>query len=253
MEGFETLRELTRSPVRLDVLRHLLDYGPANATELTDHVDASRRTVSRALDVLENEGLATSNSRTYSATTYAELTASDVFELIEQIESRRDRAAFLNAFPRDAVDVDFETVSGTATRRLSVQPHGPVSNVIDTLTDATSIRVLAPIASPLYVRPFAERVRDGADIEAVVDATAYEEFCGKLHAGIRLAATLADISLAVHDDVGFGLIICDEQVVFGAYEDGILQATFSTAEPAVVNAAKETYQKNRGTATPVIE
>ncbi|TYT61853.1 helix-turn-helix domain-containing protein [Natrialba swarupiae] len=58
MNGFDTLSVITRSPVRPRILRYLLERGPAETPELTEHVDASRRTVSRTLSALEEEGLA---------------------------------------------------------------------------------------------------------------------------------------------------------------------------------------------------
>ncbi|THE64996.1 ArsR family transcriptional regulator [Salinadaptatus halalkaliphilus] len=252
MDGFETLSMLTRSPVRLRVLRHLLEDGPANTAELTDCLATSRRTVSRTLSALEEAGLATSEGRTYRATTYAELLAPELFTVLEAVPDYRSFATFLDAFPTDAIGVDLETVDGTATVRRECQPHAPVSHVIDALEDATHIRLLAPVASPLYVRPLVARVRDGATVEAVVNEPAYDEFCAKLRGGVTLAGTLADVSLAVRDEVPFGLLQCADRVVLGAYDGGVLQATLETEADAVQQAARETFRAYRDEADPIV-
>ncbi|EMA38954.1 helix-turn-helix transcriptional regulator [Halobiforma nitratireducens] len=254
--GLETLATLTRSPVRLCVLESLLERGPATASDLEPHVDASRRTVSRSLSALDEQQLAISEGRTYRATTYAELVADDVFSLLERLERGHEFATFLEAFPTEEIGLtasEIASADGTTTCRRSADPHAPVSHVIDVLEGTRRVRVLAPIASPLYVRPLVACVRDGATVEAVVDADAYDSFCSKLRGGVRVAATLGDISLAVHDDVSFGLLECDERVVLGAYEDGILQATFETDDERIRDAGQDVYDRYRTAANHVVD
>lgn len=252
MDGFETLAMLTRSPVRLRVLRQLLEHGPATASELTNDLEASRRTVSRTLAALEEEELAVSEGRTYRGTTYAELLAADLFEVLETVPTHRAFATFLDAFPAEAIDVDLKTVNGETTLRRASQPHAPVSHVIDTLSETTHIRLLAPVASPLYIRPLVARVRDGATVDAVVTRGAYDEFCGQLRGGVRLAGSLADVSLAVRETIPFGLLRCEDRVVLGAYDDGVLQATFETDDDIVQRAARATFQEYRNEADHVV-
>ncbi|SDQ96451.1 helix-turn-helix transcriptional regulator [Natronobacterium texcoconense] len=255
-DGFETLATLTRSPVRLRVLEYLLERGPATASDVAPHVDASRRTVSRALSALAEQRLASSEGRTYRATTYAELVADDVFSLLERLEQGREFAAFLESFPTGETDLtaaDLADANGTTTCRRSADPHAPVSHVIDALDGAGQVRVLAPVASPLYVRPLVACVRDGATVEAVVDGDAYDSFCSKLRGGVRVAATLGDVSLAVHDEVPFGLLECDERVVLGAYDDGVLQATFETDDERVQDTTQDIYDRYRTAANHVVD
>ncbi|AFZ74378.1 helix-turn-helix transcriptional regulator [Natronobacterium gregoryi] len=254
--GFETLATLTRSPVRLRVLEHLLERGAGTASDIAPHVDASRRTVSRSLSALDEQRLATSKGQTYRVTTYAELVADDIFSLLERLERGHEFATFLEVFPTEEFGFtasDIATVDGTTTCRRSADPHAPVSHVIDALDDTRRVRVLAPIASPLYVRPLVARVRDGATVDAVVDADAYNSFCSKLRGGVRVAATLADVSLAVHDDVSFGLLECDKRVVLGAYDDGVLQATFETDDEGVRDASRDVYDRYRTAANRVVD
>ncbi|MEY7848272.1 helix-turn-helix transcriptional regulator [Natrarchaeobius sp. A-rgal3] len=253
MNGFDTLSVITRSPVRPRVLRCLLERGPAETAELVEHVDASRRTVSRTLTALEEEGLVAVDGRTYRATTYGELFADELFAVLDGAHAHREFAAFLDAFPTDAVDVSFESIDGTTTLRRESHPHAPVSRIIETLSGSDRVRVLAPVASPLYVRPLVARIGAGATVEAVVDERAYDEFCTRLRTGVRLASKLTDVTLTVHEDVPFGLLECDAQTVFGAYEDGVLQATFETSAETARDAGRETFRRYRRNATVVAD
>lgn len=253
--GIETLEALTGSAVRLRVLGLLLERGSVTASDIEPNVDVSRRTVTRALSALEEQQFAASNGRTYHPTTYAELVADDIFELLARLERGREVASFLEVFPSEAVDFPachLVDADGTVVHRQSAAPHAPVSHVTDALDGAQHVRILAPIASPVYVRPVVARVRDGAAVEAVIDADAYDSFCTKLHSSVRLASTLADVSLSVHDDIPFGLLKCDERVVLGAYEDGVLQATFETDDQRVRNTAQKVYDQYRAASDRVV-
>lgn len=252
MDGVETLDVLTRSPVRIQVLKRLVDEGSTTASDLSQHMAASRRTISRTLKLLEERGIAESEASTYRPTKYGALLAPELADLLGSIEPLRERAAFLEAFPVDAFDVDFAQIEGTAVTRREARPHGPVSTVIDALAAATTIQVIAPIASPLYVRPFANRVCEGATIDAVVSRAAYDEFCAQLHTGIRIAATLTDVSLSVAHDIDYGFICCDDRLILGAYDGGELRATFETSDSVALEAASKTFQRIQREAEPVI-
>lgn len=247
-DPLEEVEFVVRSPHRVAILEATGER-PMTVRELGDRIDASRRTVKRAVAALCERGWLTETEEGYARTRLGTALAADLRSLLETAA----RLAELRPFFRhlDAPDFEFgpEILRDADVITATPQtPYAPVERIRDSFTKGETIRTLAPVTSPLYTEPFCERVtdddvvartvlpRDVLDAARSREADTFEEI---------LATGRVEV-YAYDGDVPFGLLLLEDRALVGAHdEQGGLRAVLETTAPEVTAWAEETFERYR--------
>lgn len=250
----ETLAALSRSPARLQVLERVLDDA-TTATELADELPVSRRTVTRALATLQEEGLVDAQGRTYDATPTAAVVGPHVLSVVDRLDRADDLGAFLSRVPDDALDIDPAVLDGRVTRSDPVQPHAPDERAVELVEEGDDLRILAPLVSSMYLETLRDRVLDGgASVEVIVTGAVRDRLCSSLLAAVRPVVAGHDVSLHAHDgDARMAILLREDLAAIGVTgEDNTTRILLESEAPAVLEWASDRYEAYREEAEPVL-
>lgn len=257
--GRDAVSDLVRTLCNRHEFLVALRVAPREKRTLVETLGVSRSTVDRALRELEAEGLVERTERGYRLTAAGRLAASLTDAILSATSDLHAVAEPLRAASPDA-PLDLRLVSGAtaaeATERVRSRPLSPV---MDLLTDASRVYVLAPVISrPGSFDRVCEAVLDAdTDVEMVFEASLAEELLPPNRD--RVAAMVrTGFTPLVTTGVPFGLVLGEtadgwETHVVTYGDDGDLRGVVSNDTPAAAAWAWETYQRYRVDAVDVTE
>jgi len=144
----DRVRFLTRADSRVRVLEHLLGSGALTQRDLRSRVDASRTTVSRALQSLESEGWVEPTADGYRLTRAGQIITEEVTELLDTVAAVDDLAEFLRWFPAEVDAPDFHAASDVAvTYSTDADPYAPARKPAPKNTSATTASGGSPVTA----------------------------------------------------------------------------------------------------------
>ncbi len=153
------INSITRSHHRTHVLRWLLDEGPLTIDEIRSRADASRTTVNRNLEALEERAWISRTNREYSLTPSGEIVAEKLFELINFVQITTRLRPIAEWLPAAALDIDIEALDdATVVTSRPTDPYAPVSRHIDAMATADEFRCVLPAVGLPAMRTAYERV-----------------------------------------------------------------------------------------------
>jgi predicted transcriptional regulator len=247
------LRFLVRAESRVRVVQHL-ESGPATQRELRAQIDASRTTVSRALQSLVERGWAERSDGAYQLTRVGRAVAGEFTGVLERLETAEELSEFLQWFPDGVETPDLLAADGVeVTYSTADAPYAPARRQTKSLHAADRLRVLLPATDLDSTRTVTEQVTAGdLDIETVVSpgvesTLESEEFAPLMREMTRTersAVFVAREPLPLY----LGLTNDDGVQVGLADDDGIPRALLETTDRSVREWGERVYQTYRNPA-----
>ncbi len=247
---------LVGSPHRVRILLALYERDGCTRDELRELVDASRTTVHRNVDALEDHGWITTSAVEYAITPAGALVTEELRDLVETVGLAAELRDVLRWLPREELGFDLRALSDARiTVGTPTDPYAPIRRLADRLTTASAVRGLFPAASPATVDAVHSRATDGVDWSIVLGAAVREA----LESNPAYASRFEDLQAAeeldlyaVTGSVPFYLGLVDGEVQLGIVNgDAVMKALVESEAPAVEAWADEVFADYRARATPV--
>ncbi|RJT02675.1 winged helix-turn-helix domain-containing protein [Halococcus sp. IIIV-5B] len=242
----ERLIDLVRRAPVLDALR---STGGMDRRELERHLGVSKSTVHRFTRALRDEDLVERSAGEFVLTPLGEVSAETLAEFETTIETAWAVAPVLEAAA--AHDVQFDVAAfanATVTTAEPGNPYRPVSRFMSLVNETETLRGLDPASiNPLHLDEIYERIVDGMRTDAVFPPEVVEELLRTNPERAEHAFASGNLALRVHDDLPFGLTLCDDRVGVGVYGDetGLLRTYVDTDAPAAREWAEAVYTSYR--------
>lgn len=253
------LEFLLRSENRTGALLALREGQPLDRYELETRLDASRRTVRRAVEALTERGYITEGEAGYALTAYGAAMVDAYRDLLDRGRLAEQYRPFLERLDTRRVDLDPALLEGSElTVASEVSPFTLLNRLLELRAEASRVREVAPGIEKNSVEQLGERVRDGEDFEMEVVLSpaaveAVEEDAG--FAGDHIAAReSAAVDFYVTDGpVRVFLGVLDDTVALAAGTDGQPEALVESEDPALRAWAEARIDEVRDGATPLSE
>lgn len=250
----DRLIELLRQDPVLEALRA---EGAMDRQDLESHLDVSRSTVHRFTRSLRDSGLIKRVNNEFVLTPFGETSAEAIAAFGSTIETARELAPILESAVAHDIRVDLEAFEeATVTTAAPGDPYRPVKRFMSLLEATDTLRGLDPASiNPMHVDELAERIVEGMETEAVYPTAVAEGFLTSYPERSQAALESGNLTLLVHDDLPFGLTLCDDRVGVGVYDDdtGLLRTYADTDAPAAREWAEAVYADYRAEATPATD
>lgn len=250
----ERLIELVRRGPVLDVLCR---EGVVDRRELEDHLGVSRSTVHRFTRSLRDSGLIDRTADGFVLTPLGEVCAREVAEFESTIETAWELAPVLEAASASDIEIDPEAFADvTVTTAEPGNPYRPVNRFMTLVEGTETLRGLDPASiNPLHLEDLYGRIVGGMETEVVFPPTVVWELLSSNPDRARAAFGSGNLSIRVHDELPFGLTLCDDRIGVGVYDDevGLLRTYADTDAPAAYEWAEDVYAEYRAESTPLTE
>ncbi len=252
MNSGDTLSFLSASAARSEVLLALDAEGEMGRDRLYDRLDASRRTVKRALSALDERGYLVGEKGTYRPTALGRTVADAHRAYVERTERAERLAPLLSRVDADDFDLDpahlanAEVVVGD-----DAAPLAALDRFVELRGAATSVGLLAPTVQAKSIRQSAERTRNGdVAFEAVLPGDVLDAAREEYTEAHDAAMDADSFSAFRYDgDVPFMLATLDDTVALGVTENGVPHAIVVSENEAVREWAEATFRRFREAAT----
>lgn len=246
---------LVGSAHRVRILGALYDRDACSRDELRELVDASRTTVQRNVQALEERGWITNSSVEYDITPVGALVTEELLGLVETMQLATDLRKALRWLPREELGFDLRELRDAAVTVASpTSPYAPVDQLVTALETATRFRGLFATASLATVEVLQSRA-GVADTHWCVILTADGREALSSDYAERFASLRAADALDLHaypGDVPFYLGLLDDEVQLGFTDgDGVLKALVQSTSPTVREWADDTFEAYYDESAPV--
>ncbi|EMA43618.1 helix-turn-helix transcriptional regulator [Halococcus saccharolyticus] len=247
----ERLIELIR---RAPVLEALREEGMMDRRELEQHLDVSKSTVHRFTRFLLENGLIERAGGEFVLTPLGEVSAEEIAAFDTSIQTAWQLAPVLEVANAHGVDIDLKAFAdATVTIAAPGNPYRPVNRFMSLVSETDSLRGLDPASiNPLHMDDIYQRIVDGMETEAVFPPAVIENILTSNPERAKTAFESGNLTLRVHDDLPFGLTLCDNRIGVGIYDEdtGLLRTYADTDAPAAHEWAEAVYTTYRDEATP---
>ena len=247
----EQVLYLARANSRVQVVEQLVESGTATQQELRTHLDASRTTVSRALQSLSERNWVERRDTGYRLTTLGRVVANEFTGMLNRIGAAEDIAEFLKWFPADVDAPDFLAASDIeVTTPTDADPYAPARKQTEILQTADRLRVLLPAIDRDSTETITEQVTGrGLAVETVlspsVESTAESaDFAPLMREKIETGRSLV---LVAQESPPFYLGLADDgRVQVGLADDeGVPRALLETDDDRIRAWADGVYEDYR--------
>lgn len=252
----EQISFLARSESRVRILTHLLDAGSATTREFRTHLEASRSTIARSLNSLEERDWIESESGEYRLTGVGKLVAEDFLDLSETIRTTGELSAFLRWFPLSEFELELDQLrDAEITVYSDGDPYAPGRAQNEFVRSTDRFRAFLPAIDLEGTKLAHERIVNGEfDAELVVSEEVEEAvtagefarlFREKLETG-RFTVLVAE------DPLPFYLGLADDgRVQLGVEDDdGFPRALLESSSESILGWAERLYEDYRAEARP---
>jgi len=249
----DQVRFLARAHSRVDVLKHLAEEA-ATQRELRSELDASRTTVSRALQSLADEDWVASENGEYRLTPVGDVVADEFTGLLEAMRTVDELAEFLRWFPADVDAPDVQHACDVeVTTPTDADPYAPARTQTEVLYTADRLRVLLPAIELESTETLADQVTDrGLEAESVVTQSVEATMESERFADLmrRAVETGRSPIYVTPDDLPFYLGLADDDVtqIGLADDDGLPRALLETTDEHVREWGEAVYEDYRESA-----
>lgn len=252
----EDIEFIARSTNRVQLLETLRDRGAATRVELRASLSASRTTVTRNLDALEERDWVRHEDGAYALAPGVDAIVDGFLDLEETLSVVDHLQPFLRWTTRDAFDVDLEHL-GDAEITVA-EPGNPLAMVnahVARVREAERMTLALPVAGLHSYEILHEKVLDG---DVTVDSVVTDGVAASMTTDSEFAPLTADLLAAdgfeMHrtaTDIPFFVGILDDVVQVGVDEAGEPRALLETENDAVRDWAREKLATLKRSAEPV--
>jgi predicted transcriptional regulator len=254
--ALEEIEFLALSANRVDVLSRLAE-GRHTRNELAEETGASQATLGRILRDFEERSWIRRDERAYVATATGRLVALGFTDLQAILETEMRLREVIDYLPTHAMDVDLRRLAdATITLPSQMRPNAPLSRLLELLEDGEEVRTFSHAFNEQTLTIVEERTDAGDQrFGGVFSRSAIDALAGESSLRNRLRTLLESdrAELRVRDEgVPIAAMIVDDTVyLLLRDENGVLQASIDTDDPAVRSWARDTYDHYRRTAQPL--
>lgn len=249
---------LARSANRVHLLNKLREHDQLDRDELKSSCKASRTTLQRNLDALEENGWVKSTNRTYTLTTKGETIIAQFLELVDAVRVVNQIEPFLEWIPKGEFDLDLRLlVDADLTLSTPNNPYAPVNEHVEALKTVTSFRGLLSVVGRGAVETAWRQVLNGeAEHELVIEEGVVKTLCEDPHYEdmVKEAMDTGRYQIYIYDgDIPYYLGILDETVQIGVEDDkglprGLLE--YNSDSIVVKEWAEQTYNSYKQKSKP---
>lgn len=255
----EELTFLLRSENRRDVLTALKQHRSLDRHEIVERADASRRTVSRVLKTLDEEGYIRNSNSSYRLTAYG----GSMIDLYQQWKERTTLTEryqpFLATVDEDAFDCPLRYLRGASlTVATDFTPHAPVNRLVELRQRATRIRSVTPFVEKRCLTHLTEWLQRGRefDAEVVVSKEVVENALEQSRYESMLETIRGADATSIFVHPGPLQMVCsvvDRVTVLGAYVDRNLHTLVESDGSELREWTTDRIDAYRRDATPLEE
>lgn len=249
----EELVELARRASALAMLRE----GPLDRQELQERLAVSRPTVHRFTRAFEDRGLVERPEGRLALTPMGEIVAEAVTEFRRTVRTARRVEPLFEVVPEcDPAFVREAFADATVTTAEPGDPYGGVRQFMTIVEGSDTLRGIDPAAiNPLHLDDLHARIVDGMETDAVFLPEVVESLVESNPERAREAFESGNLTLRTHDDIPFGVTLCDDRIGVGIYDEdtGLLETCIDTPSPAAREWAEDVYAEYRDQSTPLAE
>ena len=234
-----------------------LSERPMDRRDLQDHLDVSRPTVHRLTRALIDCGLIKRVNGEFMLTAFGEAVAAAVTSFEQSVDTAQEIAPLLRVAKEHDLALEGSAFTdATVTNAESGNPYRPANRFMTLLEDTDQLRGLDPSSiNPLHLDQIYTRIVGGMETDVVFPPGVVEELFEANPDRATRALESGNLTVHSHDDLPFGVTICDDRIGIGIYdtETGILRTYIDTDDPSARKWAKRVYSNYRNEATNVTE
>jgi len=245
----DELVELARRASALAALRE----EPLDRRRLQERLEVSRPTIHRVTRSFEDRGLVERSEGQLALTPLGDLIAQSVIEFRQTVRTARRIEPLFGVVPDcDPAFVREAFADAVVTTAEPGDPYNGVRRFMSLLEDTDRLRGIDPAAiNPLHLDALHARIVDGMVTDAVLLPDVVASLLESNPKRAREAFATGNLTLRTHDDLPFGLTLCDDRIGVGIYDadTGLLQTYIDTGSPAAREWAEEVYAEYREAST----
>jgi len=250
----DPLSFLTSSSARSRVLLALDAEGKLVREELYGRIDASRRTVKRALSALDDRGYVADNGGTYRPTALGRAVANAHRAYVERTDRAERLAPFLSRVDPDEFDLDLEQLGNVeVVAGDEAAPLAAFDRFAELRAAADTVRMVSPVVQAESVAQVAAHAGTDTDtfsFEVVLAADAVD--AAREEYGEKFRETLGADEFATYryeGEVPFVVAVLDDVTAFAVSENGRPSVLVLSESDAAREWANETFERFRERAT----
>lgn len=243
----DAVRFLADSPDRLKLLEQV-DDGPGGPRDFAADLDQSRRSIQRNLAAFEERGWVEKRDGEYHLTTKGDVVAREHREYVTALDAVEANDQLYRHLPREIAPDPAWLGDAMVVLAEPDHPQAPVSHYVSVVesVDTDEIRMISPVLSRIFHDAHAQRVVEGVRTDLVLDADRVTAAREKNPGEFATVVAVPTFTLYRRPDpIDFGLTITDDRALLLAYDDGQIRACLDATDPAVVNWARDQFDRVR--------
>lgn len=242
--GYDVLIEAVKRAPMLAALRE----ESLARHELETRLDISKSTAHRNTKSLAEQGLLKKSHGDFVLTQFGQAVADIVAAYEREMDITVRLAPVFEAISGIDPPCPIEAFAdATVTSTNSGDPFGPLARFVSLVAETDSLRMFDSYAiAPTYIDEIHGRVLDGMRTEVVERPDVAEDVMEHYPAKCVQLCASEHLSMRIHDDIPFGLVILDDRIGLGVRDEetGVPQAfvdTDSTMARAWAETIFDTY------------
>jgi predicted transcriptional regulator len=257
MGGNSDADDILRAAIERQPLFRELEDGGLTRAEVQTTLNVSRSTAHRIINRFESMGVIDHEDGRYRLTPLGNVVAAETERATRTVAVANRLTPLLETFEAadERVELDvFDDASVTAPE--PADPYLPLRRLLSLVEETSRIRELSPTTpEPAYQSVLLERVRDGLEAAVVYPASVVDHLRRQANTDLQAVVDDHGLDLRVGPLPGFRLILADEHVYLGGYNDASTQLTVvaDTDSPAAVEWAMRVFRTRWENATPYAE
>lgn len=248
---------LAASANRVAALLALRESGAGDLRSVAEEVDASRRTVKRTLDALEERGwvITEDENGEYRISSLGALVLESYLDVVDRLEAADRLAPFLEQISVAELGLSpMALADAEVVVKAENQPYAPMDRVLEIRRNASEIREVVNIVQGDSAAQLRERVERGElEAEIVLEDGVLEAISANEEYADEFEATLGTdgVRFYVYDDtIPFVFGLMDDTVILGVNDDmGMPEAVVVSEAPAVREWAHSRFESYRSAAS----
>lgn len=230
------------------------DEGNATRADIQDALGVSRSTAFRVVNTFESLGLISRRNGTYELTPFGDVVHSETSRAIGTIRTARSLSPLLGELEATEEPIGISAFDGATVTELEPgDPYKPMRRFLSLTEDTSRIREFTPTTpDPAYQNTLYDRVRDDLSVAVLYPPSAVDQLRQEDGDEFERAIEEGKFHVRVGDPPGFRLVVTDERVYVGGYNDdeSFLQLVADTADPAVQEWATRCFETHWERGTP---
>lgn len=232
----------------------VFEDGGATRSDVQLALDVSRSTAHRVVKTFESLEIVERRNGTYELTPFGRVVREETERATSTIRVARLLAPLLRTLDATDERLDLHAFDGAnVTEPEAGDPYRPIRRLSALVAGTSKIQEFAPTApDPAYQRTLYDRVQDELQAEILYPATVVDHLRRESADALERATDNGSLDICVGDPPSFRLIIADERVYLGGYneEASQLQIVADTANPDAVKWATRCFENHWERATP---